>query len=84
MAITPAQIRRKRKESLESVTKQLLKLDATVEQCRRFLRRIRRLKKRFPNNDDAIKILDYLGDADAKLDKVVDAAENFQREVSIF
>ena len=79
---TPAQIRRERKTALRSVRAELRTLDSLLEKVERKINRTLKVKKRFPDNEDAIEILQNLRSMDSQLDKVISSANNFGKFVA--
>ena len=79
MAATPAQIRKERKIVLRNVKKAIHDLDSMVEILQRRVERAMRLKKQFPDDEDAADILTKIRDVDTQLDKVATEAINFER-----
>lgn len=78
---TPAQIRRERKTALRSVKSELRTLDTISETIERYINRVLRVSKRFPDTDDATFILTELRKMDTQLDKVISAGDNFAKFV---
>lgn len=81
---TPTQIRKERKEALKAVNLRLSNLNTTLEQARRLTSRILKVKKRFPDAQDASNISAFLTKMDSEMNQVVSALSNFTSKVSVF
>ena len=78
---TPAVIRRNRKTVLRGVQASLRRADSELEKLERMIKRVLRVKKRFPDNDDAIYILEQAGVIDKAIAAVVAEGGKFARIV---
>lgn len=81
---TPATIRGNRKKSLRIVRANLRALDSQLEITERLIQRVLRVRKRFPDEEDAIAIIEGLREMDSLLSKVATKAIDFSRLVRTF
>lgn len=81
---TPAQVRRERKQVLRLVQSELRQVDTIVEKNQRFIKRVLAVRKRFPDEEDAIVILTFLREMDKALEATIKQANNFSKIVKVF
>ena len=81
---TPSQVRKERKEVLRAVKNDLRTLDSLGERLERMIARVLKVRKRFPDEQDAAQIVQSLTAMDRALDVVVKSASRFTNIVKAF
>jgi hypothetical protein len=81
---TPAEIRRQRKEVLRKVKASLRILDSSLEKVERKINRTLGIKKRFPDSEDALEIMQGITTIDKNIDGVFNSAKEFTEIVQVF